>query len=143
MSEKADSAQDDFDRNVRKVKEYKMLYNQTIQRLKSNSLEVSAFDGLSLNNQQTQEDLSEEDKLKLDIGVKLNDILDKQGKKHDDKTHILTVALEVLNGSATVADLEQAKTTYPDYNKALFASETQKLVDAVIALKGSAPTAQA
>lgn len=138
MSEKSNQAQDDYDRSVQAVRRFKNIYNQVIHRIPNAGLKSSVFDKHSISAVEAESELTPERKLKLDIGVKLQSILGKQGKKHDDKTKILTVALEVLEGQKSCDDLEAAKSEFPAYRKALFGSETEQLIEAVLDLKKSA-----
>ena len=52
-------------------------------------------------------------------------------EKHSAKRNVLSVAIEVLRGTKTQDDLSKAKVDNPEYNKAFWESETQKLISQV------------
>lgn len=54
--------------------------------------------------------------------------------KHHDKYLVLTVALAVLDGKATLKDLAQAKNDYPKYNESKFMHKTSSLIEKTILL---------
>jgi hypothetical protein len=109
------------------------LYNQAIFPSETKNL-VDRSIKLAPENSKSSAINKDQKQLIVDLQTHLNSISSKHDEKHQEKQVVIIIALDVMNGKASVRDLEVAMKDNPRYGEAFFTSKTETLISQALEL---------